>query len=226
MQAPSHQCLEIIFERLNFFCCRFCNLGTLHIFFSFFENCLYQLLIWQQHFLFFFLPQIKQTTGTLNAYLKKSFLQYSLPSREKHFSVKVHLHSQHWTHLMCHGLSKTLSKNLSRIGFSQLAQWSIVRSYSQPSVRDVCSVSSNVPEASVLTGLCRIQKIQSIEINLNNHITNREIKCSSSVPQDNNPHVATTAPNEKRLTVEINYRKAFLKQNDRLEIIAGPFRWL
>lgn len=138
-------------------------------------------------------PQINKLTSTLDAYLKKSFLQYSFPSREKHFSVKVHLQSQHWTHLMCHGLSKTLSKNLSRIGFSQLAQWSIVRSYSQPSVLDVRCVSSNFPVASVLTGLGMIQKIQCIQSNLNNHITNREIKCSSSVPQDNNPHVANSS---------------------------------
>lgn len=75
--------------------------------------------------------------NTLGAYLKKSFLQYSFPSREKHFSVKVHLQSLHWTHLMCHGLSKTFSRNLSRIGFSQLAQWSIVSGdIPQPRVRD------------------------------------------------------------------------------------------
>lgn len=83
----------------------------------------------------------KKTVGpplnTLGAYLKKSFLQYSFPSREKHFSVKVHLQSQHWTHLMCHGLSKTFNRNLSRIGFSQLAQWSIVSGdIPQPRVRD------------------------------------------------------------------------------------------
>lgn len=60
------------------------------------------------------------------AYLKKSFLQYNFPSREKHFSDKVHLHSQQWTHLTCHGLSKTLRRNLSRMGFSQLAHWSMV----------------------------------------------------------------------------------------------------
>ena len=35
---------------------------------------------------------------SMYAYLKKSFLQYSFPSREKHFSVKLHLHSQHCTH--------------------------------------------------------------------------------------------------------------------------------
>lgn len=59
-------------------------------------------------------------------YLKKSFLQYNFPSREKHFSDKVHLQSQHWTHLTCHGLSKTLSRNLSRMGFSQLVHWSML----------------------------------------------------------------------------------------------------
>lgn len=61
----------------------------------------------------------------LVSHLKKSFLQYSFPSREKHLSVKVHLQSQHWTHLMCHGLSRTLSRNRSTMGFSQLAQNSI-----------------------------------------------------------------------------------------------------
>lgn len=61
----------------------------------------------------------------LVSHLKKSFLQYSFPSREKHLSVKVHLQSQHWTHLMCHGLSRTLSRNRSTMGFSQLAQYSI-----------------------------------------------------------------------------------------------------
>lgn len=61
----------------------------------------------------------------LVSHLKKSFLQYSFPSREKHLSVKVHLQSQHWTHLMCHGLSRTLSRKRSTMGFSQLAQYSI-----------------------------------------------------------------------------------------------------
>ena len=59
---------------------------------------------------------------SMYAYLKKSFLQYSFPSREKHFSVKLHLHSQHWTHLTCHALSKTLRRNRSRIGLSHPAQ--------------------------------------------------------------------------------------------------------
>lgn len=59
------------------------------------------------------------------AYLKKSFLQYSLPSREKHFSVKLHLHSQHCTHLTCQALSSTLSRKRSRIGLSQPAQWTM-----------------------------------------------------------------------------------------------------
>lgn len=61
----------------------------------------------------------------LRPYLKKSFLQYSLPSREKHFSVKLHLHSQHCTHLTCQALSSTLSRKRSRIGLSQPAQWTM-----------------------------------------------------------------------------------------------------
>lgn len=65
------------------------------------------------------------TLNNSNAYLKKSFLQYSRPSLEKHLSVKLHLQSQHCTHLACQALSKTLSKNLSRIGLSHPAQWTI-----------------------------------------------------------------------------------------------------
>lgn len=61
----------------------------------------------------------------IRPYLKKSFLQYSLPSREKHFSVKLHLHSQHCTHLTCQALSSTLSRKRSRIGLSQPAQWTM-----------------------------------------------------------------------------------------------------
>ncbi len=124
----------------------------------------------------------------MDAYLKKSFLQYSFPSREKHFSVKVHLHSQHWTHLVCHGLSKTLSKNLSRIGFSQLAQWSIVWRYPQPSrmVKGYTLSSSNV--SSALTCLGMTQEIQRIQYYQSNYTAIREVKCSSFVPRDNNPH--------------------------------------
>lgn len=66
------------------------------------------------------------------AYLKKSFLQYSLPSREKHFSVKLHLHSQHCTHLTCQALSSTLSRKRSRIGLSQPAQWTMALAGLQP----------------------------------------------------------------------------------------------
>lgn len=128
----------------------------------------------------------------LVAYLKKSFLQYSFPSREKHFSVKVHLQSQHWTHLMCHGLSKTLSKNLSRIGFSQLAQWSIVSGDIPNTVRGIKAIlcCSNVPVTSALTCLGAIQEIQRIRINQNNCIAILEVKCSSFAPRVNNPHTA------------------------------------
>ncbi len=37
----------------------------------------------------------------------------------------MHLQSQHCTHLACQALSKTLSRNLSRIGLSHPAQWTI-----------------------------------------------------------------------------------------------------
>lgn len=59
------------------------------------------------------------------SHLKKSFLQYSLPSREKHFSVRLHLHSQHCTHFTCQARSSTLSRKRSRIGLSQPAQWTM-----------------------------------------------------------------------------------------------------
>lgn len=49
-------------------------------------------------------------------YLKKSFLQYSLESLLKHFSVSGWVHSQQRTHEACHALSRTFSKNLSKIG--------------------------------------------------------------------------------------------------------------
>lgn len=61
-------------------------------------------------------------------YLKKSFRQQSLPSLEKHFSVRLHLHSQHWTHFACQDLSSTFKRNLSRIGRSQPAQRTIFMS--------------------------------------------------------------------------------------------------
>lgn len=95
----------------------------------------------------------------------------------------MHLHSQHWTHLMCQGLSRTLSRNLSRIGFSQLAHWSIVWTYSQPGVRDV-QYARSVP-----VHFHRSRKYDASKINANNHMAVREVKRSSSVPRDNNPHV-------------------------------------
>lgn len=53
--------------------------------------------------------------------LKKSARQNSFPSREKHFSVKFCLHSQHWTHFACQALSRTFKRNLSKIGRSHPA---------------------------------------------------------------------------------------------------------
>lgn len=82
--------------------------------------------------------------------LKKSFLQYSFPSREKHFSVRLHLHSQHCTHLMCHALSRTLRRNLSNIGLSQPAQWTIVFGCA-PTVTAVVSTTwGSAPDFSLL----------------------------------------------------------------------------
>ena len=63
--------------------------------------------------------QLKITIGASKAriiYLKKSLLQKSFPSLEKHFSVSVIPQSEHCTHCMCQALSKTFSKNRSRIG--------------------------------------------------------------------------------------------------------------
>ena len=54
--------------------------------------------------------------GARIIYLKKSLLQKSFPSLEKHFSVSVIPQSEHCTHCMCQALSKTFSKNRSRIG--------------------------------------------------------------------------------------------------------------
>ena len=54
--------------------------------------------------------------GACIIYLKKSLLQKSFPSLEKHFSVSVIPQSEHCTHCICQALSKTFSKNRSRIG--------------------------------------------------------------------------------------------------------------
>lgn len=153
---------------------------------------------------------------TLDTHLKKSFLQYSLPSREKHFSVNVHLQSQHWTHLMCHGLSSTLSRNLSTIGFSQLAHWSMVRTGGIPEpVRGLDALS--LSPTSQATRLCTIHEIQRVQRNFSNHITERAAKCSSSVPRDNNPHVAGGSGVTGR-TVKTDDHTASLKAG----ITAGP----
>lgn len=53
--------------------------------------------------------------------MKKSSLQNSLPSLEKHFSDKFNLQSKHCIQLWCHALSRTLYKYWSRIGRSHPA---------------------------------------------------------------------------------------------------------
>lgn len=55
------------------------------------------------------------------SHLKKSFLQNNLPSREKHLSVRGAWQSKHRTQSACHVLSRTFSRNLSRMGLSQPA---------------------------------------------------------------------------------------------------------
>ena len=58
-------------------------------------------------------------------YLKKSFRQKSLASREKHFSDSELPQSEHWTHFECQGLSRTFSKKRSVIGLLQPAHSTI-----------------------------------------------------------------------------------------------------
>lgn len=55
-------------------------------------------------------------------YLKKSLRQNNLLSLEKHFSTRGSRQSKHLTHSACHVLSRTFSKNLSKMGLSQPAQ--------------------------------------------------------------------------------------------------------
>lgn len=63
------------------------------------------------------------------AHLKKSSLQNSLSSLEKHLSCSVVLQSKHLTQLACHARSNTFNRNLSRIGFWHPAH---VRSIAKP----------------------------------------------------------------------------------------------
>lgn len=55
-------------------------------------------------------------------YLKKSSLQKSFASLEKHFSVSGARQSAHRTHAACHARSSTCKRNLSKMGLSQPAQ--------------------------------------------------------------------------------------------------------
>lgn len=54
-------------------------------------------------------------------YLKKSFLQKSFASLEKHLSCNAALQSKQRTHSTCHARSKTFSRYWSIIGFSHPA---------------------------------------------------------------------------------------------------------
>lgn len=60
-------------------------------------------------------------THTHGAYLKKSFLQKSFASLEKHLSCNAALQSKQRTHSTCHARSKTFSRYWSIIGFSHPA---------------------------------------------------------------------------------------------------------
>lgn len=131
---------------------------------------------------------------------------------------------------MCHGLSKTLSKNLSRIGFSQLAHWSIVWSYSKPSERDIqysYSVSpSNCPShlgVDFFECSCMIQEIQCIQ-KIGIFIASSVRLNVTFLFHRTTIHIWPTAPNNKS-AVENNWQTAFLKQNYRLENIMGPSKW-
>lgn len=68
------------------------------------------------------MTSLKKKKKTLLSYLKKSFLQKSFPSLLKHLSAKAALQSWQRTHSACHVLSRTLRRNLSKIGLSQPAQ--------------------------------------------------------------------------------------------------------
>jgi len=59
-------------------------------------------------------------------YLKKSVLQYNLPSLEKHRSAKILRQSAQRTHSACHVRSNTVSKNLSKMARSQPAHVMII----------------------------------------------------------------------------------------------------
>ena len=77
-------------------------------------------------------------------------MQYSFPSREKHFSVKLHLQSQHWTHLTCQALSRTFRRNLSSIGLSHPAQWTIVFGLA-PTILTLCSCTPEFSSFSLIS---------------------------------------------------------------------------
>ncbi|TNN68833.1 hypothetical protein EYF80_020868 [Liparis tanakae] len=79
---------------------------------------------------------------------RKVTIRNSFPSLEKHFSVRLQLHSQHWTHLACHARSSTLRRNRSRMGRSQPAQWTIM----SPACR---AHSADLPTRTALLGLGR-----------------------------------------------------------------------
>lgn len=63
-----------------------------------------------------------KTRQNMFTHLVKSSLQYSFPSRLKHFSERLLLQSAHFTHFACQARSKTLKMNRSSIGISQPAQ--------------------------------------------------------------------------------------------------------
>ena len=78
------------------------------------NNVVLKLFLWIQHETIYY------------TYLKKSVLQYNLPSLEKHRSAKILRQSAQRTHSACHVRSNTVSKNLSKMARSQPAHVMII----------------------------------------------------------------------------------------------------
>lgn len=90
------------------------------------------------------------------AYLIKSFLQKSFPSRLKHLSIKGPLQSLHRTQCWCHRRSHTFRRNFSKMGWLQPAQWS-------PTPTD-CSAWPVTKHKIIVTGKLKKHKLYN-EIN-------------------------------------------------------------
>lgn len=112
--------------------------------------------------------------------------------------------------MTCHGLSKTLSRNLSRMGFSQLAHWSMVSGDIPKPARGLDMLvffklylfMINIGFSDVLvTRLVMIQTIQSVQSERDNYATILEVKRCSFVPHRSTIHTGPTAPNHWRNSI-------------------------